>query len=144
MQVLVRLLDLMPRNRFEAINAFFHLVTMDEESANVNDPLKKVRPFHDAVKKRCGELYQPLCELSVDERMVKSKARSHFKQYIHNKPTKWGFKFWVLADLTGFTSDFNLYCGRHRNTQISENGMSYDVVMELVQPYHSQGYSVFF
>jgi hypothetical protein len=134
----------MPRNRFEAILAFFHLVTGDEESANSADPLKKVRPFYDHVKEKCASMYQPLQELSVDERMVKSKARSRFKQYIRNKPTKWGFKFWVLADPTGYTSDYDLYCGRQQNRAISENGLAYDVVMQLVQPYESQGYSVFF
>ena len=116
---------------------------MEEEAQNSADPLKKVRPFYDHVKEKCRSLYQPLQELSVDERMVKSKARSHFKQYICNKPTKWGFKFWVLADPTGYTCDYNLYCGRQRSGTISENGLAYDVVMKLVQPYHSQGYMVF-
>ena len=102
LQVLVHLLDLMSRSRFEAINSFFHLVTPGEELANADDPLKKVRPFYDDLKRKSQELYQPLRKLSVDERMVKSKARTHFQQYIQNKPTKWGFKFWVIADPTGY------------------------------------------
>ena len=134
----------MPRNRFEAINSFFHITTFEEESANPSDPLKKVRKFHNSVKKKCLELYQPLKELSLDERMVRSKARSHFRQYIRNKPTRWGFKFWVMADPTGYTCDFNLYCGRQCSTPISENGLAFDVVTELVQPFYYQGYSVFF
>jgi hypothetical protein len=69
----------MTRNRFEAINTFFHIATTEEESANPLDPLKKVRRFHDHVKEKCLELYQPLKQLAVDERMVKSKARTHFK-----------------------------------------------------------------
>lgn len=91
--------------------AGFHLVTPAE------DPLKKVHPFYDALKVKFQELYQPLRQLSVDERMVKSKARTHFRQYIRNKPTKWGFKFWVLADPTEYTLDYNLYCGRQRSSQ---------------------------
>ena len=140
-QLLVRLHDLMSRNRFEAISAFFHVVTPDKESPN--DPLKKIRSMHDGVKKGCAQYYQPLRELSVDERMVKSKARSHFRQYIRNKPTKWGFKYWVLADPTGYTLDFDLYCGGRRTTAISEHGLSYDVVMELTQMYQHQGYYLF-
>lgn len=108
-QFVVYLLSLMSRNRFEAINAFFHIVTPQEELANANDPLRKVKTFYDVVKAKCLELYQPLQQLSVDERMVKSKARTHFRQFIRNKPTKWGFKFWVLADSTGYTSDCDLY-----------------------------------
>ena len=44
--------------------------------------------------------------------MVKSKARSHFVQYMKDKPVKWGFKFWVIADPSGYTVDFNLYTGK--------------------------------
>jgi hypothetical protein len=69
----------MPRNRFEAINSFFHAVTTEEEEANSAD-LLKIRPFHEFVKRVSMEFYQPLQEVSVDELMVKSKARTHFRQ----------------------------------------------------------------
>ena len=82
-------------------------------------------------------------ELSIDERMVKSKARTHFHQYLRNKPTKWGFKFWVLADPTGYAVDFNLYCGKRRAVPLSTLGLSYDVVMDLIGPFCHQGYHVF-
>ena len=75
--------------------------------------------------------------------MVKPKARSKFRQYIRTKPTKWVFKYWILADPTGYTCDFNVYCGRHRTAPLSEHGLSYDVVMELVRPIQFQGYSLF-
>ena len=93
LQILVRLLDLMSRNRFEAISAFFHVVTSDEELVNASDPLKKVRPLHNLIKTKALEHYQPLRELSIDERMVKSKARTKFRQYLPKKPIKWGFKY---------------------------------------------------
>ena len=143
-QILVRLLDLMSRNRFEAISAFFHVVTSDEELVNASDPLKKVRPLHNLIKTKALEHYQPLRELSVDERMVKSKARTHFRQYLPRKPIKWGFKYWVVADLTGYTLDFDLYCGRRRISPISENGLTHDVVMDLTESFQFQGYFVFF
>ena len=87
------------------------------------------------------ELYQPLQQLSVDERMLRSKARTHFRQYIRNKPTKWGFKYWVIADVTGYTVDFNLYIGKA--TESSGNGLGFDVVMELIHQYAFQGYELF-
>ena len=85
---MVRLLQLMSRNRFEAIGSFLHVVTPAEEAQLASHPLKKILPLHNYVKSKCLELYQPLQELSVDERMVKSKARTHFRQYIKDKPTK--------------------------------------------------------
>ena len=39
---------------------------------------------------------------SVDEHMVKFKGRSSMRQYVKNKPIKWGFKFWCCcASKTG-------------------------------------------
>ena len=93
------------------------------------------------MNEKCFELYQPFAHLSIDECMVKSKARSHFRQYIRNKPTKWGFKYWVLSDPTGYT--FDLYCAAQQCQPISSNGLSCDVVMQLVQPFMFQGYEVF-
>ena len=45
--------------------------------------------------------------------MVKSKHRSGIRQFIANKPVRFGFKFWVLAESsTGYTLDFNVYTGK--------------------------------
>ena len=104
----MRVMDLMSRNRFEVISCFFHAaLPRGEEDA---DPLKKIRAVYEKIRSKCAELYQPLWELSVDERMVKSKAGTTFRQYLRNKPSKWGFKFWVIADPSGYTLDFHLYC----------------------------------
>jgi hypothetical protein len=100
---MVKLSDLLSRHRFEEIGSFLHAVTPEEKREFASHPLKKILPLHNYLKKRCFDVYQPLRELSVDERMVKSKARTHFKQYIWNKPNKWGFKYWVISDITGYS-----------------------------------------
>ena len=41
-----------------------------------------------------------------------------------SKPVKWRFKLWELADMTGYTMDFNIYTGK------SDLGLFYDVVVE--------------
>jgi len=140
--VLVRLKDLLTCQRFELIGSFLHLVTPDEEKAAGDDRLRKLSPFLKMMKDKCLELYQPIKTLSIDERMVKSKARSHLIQYMHNKPVKWGFKLWVISDPTGYTLDFNVYTGKSDNH--GEYGLAYDVVKELIAPYVFQRYFVFF
>jgi hypothetical protein len=141
-QYLINLHRLMTRDRFEHIAAFFHVVTPEEEIENAQHPLKKILPLHLHIKKRCLDLYQPLQQLSVDERMVKSKARTKFRQYIRNKPTKWGYKYWVLADPTGYTIDFDLYYGASRQSR-SSHGLAYDVVSSLIEPFVYQGYQLY-
>ena len=140
-QVLYRLRDLLTCQLFELIGTFIHLVTPAEEIASIGNPLRKLQPLIDHIKNKCFEFYQPRREMSIDERMVKSKARCHFKQYMKNKPTKWGFKLWVLADMTRYTVDFDIYTGR--TTEKSDSGLSHDVVMQLVPPLAYQGYELY-
>ena len=66
-----------------------------------------------------------------------NKGRYSFRQYIRDKPTKWGMKLWVLEDSsTGY--DFDVYLGK--NTASSGFGLAYDVVMNLVKSIVNQGY----
>lgn len=56
------------------------------------------------INQECVNLFQQQCDFSVDERMVKSKARSGIRKYIRDKVTKFGYKLWVLVDSrTGYT-----------------------------------------
>jgi len=45
--------------------------------------------------------------------MVKNKGQFSMRQYIRNRPTKWGFKLWVQCDSTnGYTYKFSVYRGK--------------------------------
>jgi len=41
--------------------------------------------------------YIPEVSLTVDEQQFPTKARCRFTQFMHNKPDKYGIKFWILA-----------------------------------------------
>ena len=88
-QHLSHLHQMLTGDRFEAIGAFLHVVTREEKASLSSHKLKKILPLHDVIKKYL-ELYQPLQQLSVDERMVKSKVCTQFCQYICNKSTQSG------------------------------------------------------
>ncbi|XP_063958469.1 piggyBac transposable element-derived protein 4-like [Lytechinus pictus] len=130
----------MSRDRYKAIMSFLHVVDPDTEDPN--DVLRKVRFLLDHMKQTCQALYQPHEHIAIDERMVRSKGRFSIRQYIRDKPTKWGFKLWVVADSkTGYTFDFDVYIGRRE--QASENGLSYDVVFSLCENLLHQGYKLY-
>ena len=74
--------QLLTCRQYEIIGTFFHLVTPNEEQQLVGNRLSKVLPLHEYIKSKYFELYQPSRQLSIDERMVKSKARTRFRQYI--------------------------------------------------------------
>ena len=120
------------------------LHVVDPNTEDDKDKLRKVRSLLDHFKERCKSLYQPRQNVAIDERMVKSKHRSGMRQYIKNKPTKWGVKLWVLADsANGYTYDFDIYIGKRAEENISENGLGYDVVMKLITPLVNQGYHLY-
>lgn len=133
---------IMPRIRFKALMALLHVV--DPGAENPEDKLGSVETFIEYFKSRCLDLYQPRQQLAIDERMVKSRHRSGIRQYIKDKPTKWGIKLWVLADSSnGYTIDFNVYIGKAAGRKVSVNGLGYDVVVKLIRPFLNQGYHLY-
>ena len=95
------------------------------------DPLGKLLPLIQHIKMRRFDLYHPLQQVALDERMM-SEARSHLIQYMHNKSTKWEFKLWVLADTMGYTLDIDVYTGK--SVDRSDHGVAFDVITKLVEP----------
>ena len=62
---------------------------------------------------RCVHHYLPLSKIFLLMKgWSNQKLGFFFKQYIRNKPTKWGFKLWVIADyLSAYTLDMVVYTG---------------------------------
>ena len=126
--------------RFRALLTFLDIADYAKEDP---DKLRRIRKFYDHFRNRCQALFQPHKNVSIDERMVKSKARFSFKQYIKNKPVKFGFKVFALCDsATSYLVNFKIYTGRD-NAQQSETGLASSVVKELISPYTNQGYHLF-
>ncbi|KAJ8381070.1 hypothetical protein SKAU_G00018480 [Synaphobranchus kaupii] len=142
--------SVMPGYRYEAIGAFLHM--SDTTTDAINDQLKgqagydglfRLKPLHDQILTACRAYYHPHRNLAIDERMVASKPRHGMKQYLKDKPTKWGFKLFVLAySKTGYTCDCSVYQGKALTP--SGNGLSFDAVVNLLRvPYLGTGYHVF-
>ena len=101
------------RNVFSSILTFLHVSDIDPCSIDPTDRLHEVRFLLNRMNENCIKLYQPRQNISVDERMVKSKGRFICKQYVRMKPTQWGFKLWILCDLAnGYTWNFSVYRGK--------------------------------
>lgn len=132
----------MSKLRFKAIQSFLKVCDAFTEN-RLTDKLCKVRLLHDYIRSKCKRLYQPYMNISIDERMVRNRGRFTFRQFIKDKPTRWGMKLWVMADAAnGYTYDFEVYTGK--GTPVSRNGLAYDVVMRLCQCIQKQGYHVYF
>lgn len=133
---------IMSRNRFFALLAMLHVSDPDRETHASGGKLHKVSWLLKHINDTSASFFQPHRDLSVDERMVKSKGRSGIRQYLRDKITKWGYKLWVLADsTTGYTVQFSVYTGKRESP--SPNGLAFDVVTQLCQAYLDQGYIIY-
>lgn len=107
------------------------------------DCLHRVKLLLDLIRNRCLSIYHPKQHMSVDERMIATKARIFFKQYMKAKLSKWGIKLFVMADVNGYTVDFKIYTGKSKFQ--SGKGMSFDVVTSLVNwDYIGSGYVIYY
>ena len=132
----------MSRIQFRALMALLHVVDSLNEPGG--DKLCKIMGFVDFLKGRFKSLYQPKQHVAIDERMAMSWHRSGIRQYVRDKPTKWGIKYWVLADSSNaYVVNFIIYAGRAEGG-ISQYGLGYDVVRKLMVDYEGQGYHLFF
>ncbi|KAJ0050803.1 hypothetical protein NL108_006161 [Boleophthalmus pectinirostris] len=124
----------MTGKKFLSIIRALHLSSPEDDAKNERkrgteefDRLCKIKPLYTEMREACRRNYQPRQHIAIDERMVASKAR----EYLKNKPVRWGFKLFVLADSkSGYTWDF--FVSEGKNSQPSKNGLSYDSVMNLL------------
>jgi hypothetical protein len=137
--------QVMARDRFLAIWACLHAV--DEEDPNLNkaDKIYKVRPVFDHLIARFKHFYVPYGNLSLDEGMVPTKNKLSIKQYIKDKPIRWGIKTYLLCDsMNGYIMNAEIYTGKATNGNIIESlGVTGNLVVRLVHELQGQNYTIF-
>ena len=75
---------------------------------------------------------------SIDEHMTKFKGRMSCKQYMKNKPIKWGFKWWCrCCSKTGYLYEFDLYLGKKEKAELR---LGETVVLNLSKNTHCMLY----
>ncbi|XP_039457956.1 piggyBac transposable element-derived protein 4-like isoform X2 [Oreochromis aureus] len=127
----------MSRTRFLLITWNIHMSDPAEDELNDRkkgtddyDCLHRIRPLYDSLRVACKAVYHPQKNLSVDERMVPTKAKTALKKNIKNKQKKRWIKFFVLSDNTGYTFDFKVYT--RKSILATRRGLSFDAVVSLI------------
>ncbi|XP_043461917.1 piggyBac transposable element-derived protein 3-like [Leptopilina heterotoma] len=101
----------MSRNKFEDIKSKLKLSKPGDE--NSDDRAWRVRGPLEIFKKNVRQFGYFSSALSVDEMMVKFRGRTILKQFIRNKPVRFGIKMWALCSSEGFLFDCDIYCGKN-------------------------------
>ena len=107
----------MTRNRF--LNILQNLHFTDNQRADKSHKAYKMRIVINHLNKAFQDAISDPKRQSIDERKTKFKGRISCKQYIKNKPIKWGFKWWCqLCSKTGYLYEFDLYLGKKEKTEL--------------------------
>lgn len=62
----------------------------------------------------------------------KGTRAGNLRQYIQNKPHKWGFKIFVRAGISGIIYDFLRYTGKGMLTDLSEEEREFGIGGQVV------------
>ena len=123
------------RNRFESLLQILHFSDNNEIVIARNDPaydrLAKIKPLLDKFREQCLKA-KPAQVQCIDEQIIPFKGRHSLKQYVKNKPKKWGFKVFSRNSNDGYMHDFFIYNG---NVNVSDSCgfVGGDVVIRLCE-----------
>ena len=130
------------RDRWLAIWKCLHFV--DEENCDKTDKLYKVRDLVNYIVGKFRAHYIMDRDLSLDEGVIPSKNRLSFKQYLKDKPTKWGLKtFMVCESNTGYIFNIEIYVGRSTADTVPELGATVNVVIRMLSGLENKGHIVY-
>ena len=123
----------MTRDRLLAIWTFLHVIDEDDQAIDKADKIYKVTPMLNTLLKKFQKEYKSNQHLSLDEGMIPTENRLAIKQYIKDKPTKWGIKSFLLCESdTSYIINAEIYTGA---AEIIDDtlGMAGNTVMRLVK-----------
>ncbi|XP_024002130.1 piggyBac transposable element-derived protein 4 [Salvelinus sp. IW2-2015] len=134
---------LFSQDRFLVLLRCLHFV--NNATANLNDPLHKIRNVLTSLTSAFGQVFMPYKDLCIDEYLMLWKGRLAFRQYIPSKRHRFGVKFFFLCDVkTGFVQDIIVYTGSTTDVQHYEGlGVSGSVVMTMLAPHLGRGHTLY-
>jgi hypothetical protein len=105
------------------------------------DRLGKVRYVVDYVNRKFSSFYTLEQDIAIDESLVKFRGRLSFVQFNPSKRARFGMEYYTMCESSsGYCQQFRLYTGK----EVGDSKLpSHEaIVMELMAPYLSKGYTV--
>ena len=107
------------------------------------DKLYKVRRFLDKLLPKYDQEWVSHQWLAIDEQMIPFRGRVGFRQFVANKPSRFGIKVWAMADgNNGYILRQQIYTGRNVERGTPEVGLGARVVLDLTAGYQDKNYSL--
>ena len=121
--------SLFARNRFLNVLQYLHLA--DNNSLNPSDKFSKMNSLLRMMNESCLENFIPEKNISIDESMVFYYGCHGCKQYIQNKPVKFGYKLLVAVTPLAHSMQFYFYAGKD-DSYNKDIGLGGSIVMTLM------------
>ena len=119
------------RDDFISVISFTHFA----DTPDPQDKFWKVRLLFNQLNDK-AKLYVVQTEnVSVDEGMIKYLGPHPLKQFVRGKPTRFGYKIWILATSRGQLLACQLYAGTATAIKAYGLGQGPDVVFGLAEQY---------
>lgn len=104
------------------------------------DNLAPIREIFDLFVDKCVESYSPGEFVTIDEMLEAFRGKCKFRQYIGNKPDKYGIKIFAIVDSrTFYTLKMEVYCGKQPLGPFKVENDASSVVKRLLEPIDNTG-----
>ncbi|GBP67719.1 PiggyBac transposable element-derived protein 4 [Eumeta japonica] len=107
----------------------------DRHDRAVIDKLAPIRKIFDLILINFQKHFVPSAEMTLDEQLLAFRGRCIFRQYIPNKPAKYGIKVFALIDVHyPYTFNLEIYAGQQPERPFRLSNERHDVVMRMARP----------
>lgn len=108
-----------------------------------NDNLAPIRELFEHINQRCSACYTVGIYTTIDEMLEGFRGRCKFRQYISNKPAKYGIKIYSLTDAkTFYTCNMEIYAGKQPDGPYNVPNDASNVVKRLISPINNSGRNI--
>ncbi|KAB0805400.1 hypothetical protein PPYR_02396 [Photinus pyralis] len=113
------------------------------EQRRAIDKLAPIRNLFDIFVENCKKYYTVSEYTTIDEKLEAFRGRCGFKQYIPNKPSKYGVKIFALVDAkTMYTQNLEVYVGKQPDGPYCFPNDAKSIVERIVAPISGTGRNV--
>ncbi|GBP31074.1 PiggyBac transposable element-derived protein 4 [Eumeta japonica] len=107
----------------------------DRHDRAVIDKHAPIREIFDLILINFQKHFVPSAEMTLDEQLLAFRGRCAFRQYIPNKPAKYGIKVFALVDVHyPYTFNLEIYAGQQPEGLFRLSNEKHDVVMRMARP----------
>ncbi|XP_023219038.1 piggyBac transposable element-derived protein 4-like [Centruroides sculpturatus] len=133
------------RNRFRNIKKNLHFISNDSYNPDThpNPKLHKIWPIIVDLNSKFSRFYIPERDISIDESLLLYKGRLSWKQFIPQKRSRFGVKFYNLCESSsGYLYKFLIYTGKSTTLDDKYKNMPVSslIVLTLIDSLLDKGY----